>query len=138
MNWDTILPLVAVIVAFIVALGGFFAWVSSYVDKRHEEHTKKVAELLTTLSEQIKTHHGEFHNEFRATRSRIEQNEAHLRQTREELYEKFVRSSEIDKLRDDMRGDFNNVFQKMGGISRSLNQLIGVITNKVHDEQSQG
>lgn len=117
---------VAMATLFVAVVGMLFAfsrWFISWAETRDVEQEQH-------FNDRINEHKEEFKN----VHSRIDKHVDELNDTRDKLHTEFVKHSDLREMRKELREDFNSIFQKMGGISKSLNQLIGAVNGKVKDE----
>lgn len=109
------LPLAGMFLTLAAILGAFCKWL---IDKSEKRDLEKEA-LVTKRLDDHK-------NEFEKIHGRISRHEDELCETREQMLEHYVKHS-------DVKEEFNNVYQKLGGISSALNQLIGLVKGKLND-----
>ena len=102
------IPLITALATVGALMFGFFKWFIGWAERRHEAHERRF----------------EMHDK------RITKNEDLLDQTREEIHRDFVRQSALDRLRDEQRQDFQEVFARLEASSCQLNQLVGAIKGK--------
>lgn len=103
---------IAAFVAVVTLLVGLFKWFVGWAEKRHETHDKRAAELINDLERVIE---------------RIERNEQDIRDTRDALHRDYVRQDAMDEFRKEMARNSEKIHERLSGMSRDLNQLIGLM-----------
>jgi len=114
-----------ILAMFLSVLGLLFAlakWLIGWAEKRDAEQERSFNNHIDALRDEIEKIH-----------NRIDINRTRLSETRERQSQ-YVKHSEVESWRKEIREDFKSVFQKMGGIDRSVNQLIGVIQGKFNND----
>ncbi len=107
----------------VTALFATFKWFLGWAEQRDAEQEKYFNKRLDDIASDIDN-----------LDSRFDTHIHDLGDIKSELHNEFVKHAEMETLRKELREDFNNVFQKMGGISKALNQLIGAVNGKVHGD----
>lgn len=119
-NW---MPILAMFLSVLGLLFAFAKWLIGWAEKRDEQQEAS-----------FNNHINDMKQELRKVNCRVDDNRTRLSETREKMQSQYVRHTEIEGWRKEIREDFKSVFQKMGGIDRSVNQLIGTINGKFkHD-----
>lgn len=117
------IPLAGVVVTVIAMLFAFAKWFMDWAEKRDAEQEKHFSQRLNDHKE-----------EFEKVHDRIDKHADDLNETREELISDYMKQQDFKSWRNELREDFKNVYQKLGGVDRALNQLVGLVKGKVGDE----
>ncbi len=119
-DWLTVFAL------FLTVLGllfGFAKWFINWAENRDAEQETHFNQTIQQHAQELKNVH-----------ARIDKHVGELTDTRDQLHRDYVRHDEIETWRREIREDFKAVFQKMGGIDRSVNQLIGIVKGKTTND----
>ena len=101
----------------LLVLLAFFKWLTDWVEKRDADQQKFVDEQNKSINIRLDRHK----DEFEKLHNRIGATEQQLHETREH----YIKATQMEALRKELREDFNTVFERMGKIAEGLNQLIG-------------
>lgn len=123
-------PLVSVVLAVIVMLFGFAKWFMDWVEKRDEQQGQVFDKQLEMQKKRLDDRLDDHKSEFDSVHKRIDKHVEELGGTREELLRDYVKHSHFDNEFKKMSDEINNIHQRLGGISSSLNQLIGLVKGK--------
>lgn len=119
---NTWMPMLGMFLSVLGLLFAFAKWLIGWAEKRDAEQELSFNNHIDQLKKELDKVHG-----------RVDANRTRLAETRERQSE-YVKHSEVEEWRKEIRDDFKGVFQKMGGIDRSVNQLIGIIKGKIKDD----
>ena len=114
--------MISMFLAVLGLLFGFAKWLIGWAEKRDAEQEE-------SFNKRIDDHKAELDK----VHERIDLNQARLSETRDKLQSDYVKHSEIEAWRKEIREDFQNIYTKLGGIDRAVNQLIGVVQGKFKD-----
>jgi len=109
-------PVISTIMAVIAMLFGFAKWFVNWAEKRDLEQEHHVNLRLDRHKE-----------EFEQLHARINCHEKNLQETREKILSDYVTHEHIEVMRSEMRDDFKGIYEKLGGIDRAVNQVIGIV-----------
>ncbi len=115
-EYTTVIGLFISVLAILAAFAKWFIYWAEKRDAEQEAHFNKRLE--------------DHKREFETVHSRIDKHVDELTETREQLHKDYVKQSEVLAWRAEIREDFKGVYQKLGGIDRAVNQLVGIIEGK--------
>lgn len=107
-------PLIIATVSIMGFLFGLFKWQQSANDQKHRD------------MQRIFNEHKDI---FEELKGRIEKNEDAVTSTRDELHRDFVRHEQQQRSNNDLQAVIGKMFNKMDGMAKDLNQLIGEFKN---------
>ncbi|MBL3601750.1 MAG: hypothetical protein JMN25_18115 [gamma proteobacterium endosymbiont of Lamellibrachia anaximandri] len=127
MDWAVLAAIAVPVGTFLFAL---YRWMVTSEDQRQKGRDKRWKEHQEQEEAWHKQHEKRWEEHsatFLRHEERIEKNETDLSLTRDELHRDYVREDQMKEFRAELRDDIGKIFQKLNGMSRDLNQVIGEI-----------